>query len=397
MGLGTIHNNAAVDTCRLLSVADSARTKSVARLSSGQRINSAADDAAGLAVSTSMRADMASLRVAGRNAAEATALLQTADGGLEQIGNILVRLKELATQASSANVSSTNRAKLHAEAQKLIQEADRIATSTKYDGATLLDGNYGTPEMTAVAGVEAWFDPNFVPVGIKGNKTYLMQYGCSVGIDHILHYGQIWIWDNPSDMLTDLGEEEYTRCDIEWQYVSVPLASGAPTGGTVDLFLPGNGLTLTIQTGVTNNQLSAFTVGAPGSGTFQLGATSHAIDQLSLVIGNATTGSDGLNLDGLSLATTSGAEAAMSSIDSALSSLATLRGNVGANINRLGYASANLATTEQNTQAAESAIRDADMAAEMTEFTKNQILMDAGTAMLAQANLRSRNMLALLG
>ena len=142
MGLRIQNNIAAMNAHRNLTLADTGMSKSLQRLSSGYRINSAADDAAGLSISQSFRADIASFKVASRNASEASSLLQVAEGALDQIGNMLTRLKELATQASSANAGA-NTAKINAEASQLKLEIERIADSTEYADTALINGSYG--------------------------------------------------------------------------------------------------------------------------------------------------------------------------------------------------------------------------------------------------------------
>ncbi|MBW2108685.1 MAG: flagellin, partial [Deltaproteobacteria bacterium] len=142
MGLRIQHNIAALNAHRQLTIADRGLSKSLERLSSGYRINSAADDATGLAIANAMKADIASFKVASRNTSEATALLQVASGGLSQIADMLTRLKELATQAASANAGS-NRTKADTEASKVIAEIDRIANSTEYADEKLINGTFG--------------------------------------------------------------------------------------------------------------------------------------------------------------------------------------------------------------------------------------------------------------
>ena len=142
MGLRIQNNIAAMNTHRQLTIADAGLNKSLERLSSGFRINRAADDAAGLAISSQFRADIASFKVASRNTAEASSLLQVAEGAMDQIANMLVRLKELATQAASANAGS-NLGKLNAEGDVLIDEIERVATSTEYAGSKLVNGTFG--------------------------------------------------------------------------------------------------------------------------------------------------------------------------------------------------------------------------------------------------------------
>jgi len=272
MGFRIQNNIAAMNAQRNLNVSDSGLSKSLERLSSGYRINSAKDDAAGLAISQGFRADIASAKVAQRNISEANALLQTADGAMNSVGDILTRMKELATQAASANVG-TDIDKVAAEYDSLIGEIDRIADSTMYAGTVLTDGTF-----TAQA----------FQVGYEGTAA-LSQI--SVDVDAI------------------------------------------------------------------------------DSGT------------LGLAAGDIATAADALT--------------AMGTIDDAISTLATSRGAVGAVQNQLGYAASNLAITIENFSAAESVIRDVDMAAEMTSFTKNQILVQAGVSMLAQANMSPQNVLSL--
>ncbi|MCX5855200.1 MAG: flagellin [Deltaproteobacteria bacterium] len=273
MGFRIQNNIAAMNAQRNLNVSDTGLSKSLERLSSGYRINSAKDDAAGLAISQGFRADIASVKVAQRNISEANALLQTADGAMSSVGDILTRMKELATQAASANVG-TNISKVDAEFDTLKTEIDRISTSTKYAGAALTTG--------------------------------------------------------------------------------------------------------------------AFTGKA-----FQIGYTSTAADsQISVSLANIGAASLGITA-AIGVASAASASAAMTAIDAAVGSLATARGSVGSYQNRLSYAATNLSVTLENFTAAESVIRDVDMAAEMTTFTKNQILVQAGTSMLAQANMSPQNVLSL--
>ena len=275
MGLRIQNNIAAMNAHRQLQISDVGLSKSLERLSSGYRINRAADDAAGLAISQGMRADIASYKVASRNVSEANAMVQVAEGAYDQIGNMLVRLKELATQAASANAEG-NRLKIDAEADALLAEINRISNATEYAGSGLLDGSLGTQ-------------------------------------------------------------------------------------------------------------------------TFQVGSTADTFSQIDISFATVSTASDSLNIATLDLQSATNAQTALTSIDSAIDSLNDSRGALGAIQNRLGYASANLSTTIENVQAAESVIRDVDMAAEMTTFTKNQILLQAGTAMLAQANTAPQVVLSLFG
>jgi flagellin len=274
MGLRIQNNIAAMNAHRQLTISDAGLSKSLERLSSGYRINRAADDAAGLAISQGMRADIASYKVASRNVSEANAMLQVAEGAYDQIGNMLVRLKELATQAASANAGN-DLLKIDAEADELKLEIDRIADSTEYAGSKIING-----------------------------------------------------------------------------------------------------------TDVT-------------SATFQVGNSADSSSQITADFTDVNVAE--LGITDLGLDSVASAQAALTLVDTAIGTLNTSRGTLGAMQNRLGYAAANLSTTIENVQAAESVIRDVDMASEMTTFTKNQILLQAGTAMLAQANMAPQVVLSLFG
>lgn len=373
MGLRIQNNIAAMNAHRQLQISDAGLGKSLERLSSGYRINKAADDAAGLAISTQMRADIASYKMASRNTSEATALLQVAEGAMDQIANMLTRLKELATQASSANASA-NLGKINAEGNKLVDEIDRIAQVTEYAGTNLLDGTFGVTvsagTFTSTLGMQS-------VTGLESNKTYTVVTAstgateASMTVSATLGGGRV--------SQTVYGVDE--------------LASGL----TQEIAFDALGLTITIN----DNWLSD----ATGDGTiisatatasnFQVGASNTVNDQIGITLESVRASALGLTSDNLNSATD--AFAFLATVDSAISTLSNKRGDIGASQNRLTYASANLSTTIENVQAAESVIRDVDMAAEMTTFTKNQILLQAGTAMLAQANMAPQAVLSLFG
>jgi flagellin len=175
MGLRIQNNISAMNAHRQLTISDSALSKSLERLSSGYRINRAADDAAGLSISQAFRADIASYKVASRNTAEANSLLQVAEGATDQIGNMLTRLKELATQAASSNAAS-NLDKINAEGNKLIDEIDRIAESTEYAGSKLLNGTFG---VSVSGGTFTASDGLQNATGLESNSTYTVAVATS--------------------------------------------------------------------------------------------------------------------------------------------------------------------------------------------------------------------------
>lgn len=483
MGLRIQNNISAMNAHRQLTISDNAMAKSLERLSSGYRINKAADDAAGLAISQGFRADIASFKVASRNTSEASALLQVAEGGMDQIGNMLTRLKELATQASSANVGDAERIKINSEGDQILAEIDRIANSTKYGSTALIDGSYGnrTTTMGAPADHSVLTNTyNYYTLGggaddIWSNATVL-AVGSAITEQISAAGGTTWYVgvDTASDKLSlqnsdtqsaatlyEVTTSSHTQAGtIVFDTLGVTLTitaaldSGSIGGGntatgTLEFYRTGltsinagsatadtytfsdNGtdirlysddvsqtitqsdsatsynfsnLNISVNVNSTNyddqdfNGVTITVSGSASNNTFQVGAENNADNQISISLGNVKgTESGGLNLSTGQLTSASAAQAFMTTIDTAISSLSSNRGTIGAYMNRLSYAAANLSTTIENVQAAESVIRDVDMASEMTTFTKNQILLQAGTAMLAQANMAPQQVLSLFG
>ena len=375
MALRIQNNIAAMNTHRNLVFNDAALSKSLERLSSGFRINRASDDAAGLSISQSMRANIASMKVAQRNTSEATSLLQVAEGGMEQTGNMLTRLKELATQAASANVNSTDRTKINSEANALVNEIDRIANSTKYAGTTLLDGSYG--------------------VTISGQTTITATTGglaSATGMAADTDYTLVVTDGQGSNLKVTLTLSGSTANAQTVDNVEAPSGSN-----TTSVSFAAFGITLSFNSNMAAGSTTwSFYATDAGNSDFQVGNDNNSNNRVTISVGNATaTASGGLGLSTDMLTSASAAQTALDTIDTAISTLSTRRGDIGASVNRLSYANANLASNVENTQAAESVIRDADMASEMTSFTKNQILLQAGTAMLAQANLAPQQVLSL--
>jgi len=479
MALRIANNISAMNTQRWLGVADGGMKQSLERLSSGYRINKAADDAAGLAISSAFRADIASFKVASRNTSEAGSLLQVAEGAMDQIGSMLTRLKELATQAASGNAGN-DIAKISSEANQLISEIDRIANSTEYADTALLTGNLGSGSMTGtvsdgahgsmasavgesgdwfgvtgngdladVTGVTGTLDSGIAALTDAQNTWTIAKDATASGFDitnggmsfnGIVNTGANTI--TITGMGTDGGDlviagtaiTDTTSVDADVITLdnlglsSVSVDSSATTGaytfstsaaaGGLLLQGPGGidetatkadgsgsvdfatlGISFDLGAEYDDDDLEGLVVTVAGtSGTsmdFQVGAENDTNNRLSVNI-DSTTASD-LSLVNDIMSTAAKAQAALTTIDSAISTLSTNRGSVGGYMNRLSYASANLLSTIENVQAAESVIRDVDMASEMTEFTKNQILLQAGTAMLAQANMAPQQVLSLFG
>ena len=474
MGLRIQTNIVAQNAHRQLSISDANMSKSLERLSSGYRINRAADDAAGLAIASSFRANVASFKVASRNTSEANALLQVAEGGMEQIENMLTRLKELATQAASANVGTSERVKINAEGNALISEIDRIANATKYGSTKLLDGTFGASktagtytagddnakvygEMTyaysivegAAAGILAmgmtitslpsamsagtwtFSAADATHVKIIGNgvsETVTAAIAGAVSGSQTLNFVNLGLtitvncstgsaaWSAAQVVLRDTGVSNLNTTGAAtgtWTFAAagageVTLGNGTVTqsisnlspGTAAELNFSALGISFNLGTTYTEDDLEgiSFVVTSTGSGsTFQIGSENNSNNRISLSVGNVVGSSaSGLALEFDYFDSATEAQSMLDMVDSALSTLASRRADIGASMNRLSYAAANLSTTIENTQAAESVIRDVDMASEMTTFTKNQILMQAGMAMLAQANQAPQLILSLL-
>ncbi|RKY79386.1 flagellin [candidate division KSB1 bacterium] len=384
MALRIQHNIASMYALRNLGISTNALEKSLERLSSGYRINHAGDDTSGLAVSQKFRAQIASLKVASRNAAEANSLLQVAEGGIEQIHSMLVRLKELATQAASTNAGS-NRTEINQEAQALVSEIDRIATSTEYADVDLLTG-YGTKSVDSTSQGEINDFNNLYDFDVTGAATgsYTFTYNTTTNV--------LTLSDGTtSDSVTlATGANSYEFSTLG---VSFKTTAALDTGAEVDAL--GTGLAA-----LNNSGTADFAVSGSAS-TFQIGFENSSDNRLSIQLDSVKAEDIGSSastarIDDIDLSTQSGAQTALGIIDDAISDVSNARGDIGAYMNRLAYASANIAISIENLQQSESVIRDADMAEEMATFTKSQILQQAGVAMLAQANTLPQSALQLL-
>ena len=372
MSLRIMHNIAAMNAHRQLLISDSMLSKSLERLSSGYRINRAADDAAGLAISQRMRAQIAGLKMASRNASQATNLVQTAEGAMNEIHNMLTRMRELAVQAASDSVSSSDRSAINQEFTQLRQEIDRIAEVTEYNGAALIDGSYSGNTVSSAS--TAYTEDGVVEITITGATT-----------------GTYTFTDGTGDTEVTLSNGTITE--------TVDYSSAPTTGNTTILNFSTLGVQVTINWNYEAGDLSGknIIVESGSGGVFQVGADNTSNDRISFSIGNLKATGSNLDLGSVSLATRSGAQSAIDAIDSAIDAVNTQRGQLGAVQNRLSYTIANVNNAAENLQASESTIRDADFAEEITQFTRAQILVQAGTAMLAQANVQPQAVLKLLG
>ncbi|MBE3573067.1 MAG: flagellin [Moorella humiferrea] len=366
-------NISALNAYRNLTVTNNALTKSMEKLSSGLRINRAADDAAGLAISEKMRGQIRGLNQAIRNAQDGISLIQTAEGALNETHSILQRMRELAVQAANDTNTTTDRWEIQKEINQLSEELTRIANTTEFNTKNLLGGSFnGTFQIGANQGQSITLEINgMTSSDLKTNNQKAV--GAYVEISPA----------KGSNLTVASGAQDgmYT----------IEVSSGA--SNKIFLTLKNEaGSSIATASGASNASFIRVSGGNIGltvkvSGGFRAeGFTSGTAAKIYVV------GKD----KGISVITATDANNAITTINNAIEMVSAERAKLGAYQNRLEHTIANLGTAAENLTAAESRIRDLDMAQEMMAFTRNQILSQAGTAMLAQANAQPQTVLQLL-
>lgn len=409
------HNIAALNTYRQLTGNTASTGKSLEKLSSGLRINKAGDDAAGLAISEKMRGQIRGLDQAGRNSQDGISLIQTAEGALNETHSILQRMRELAVQSANDTNTSADRVNVQQEIDQLNTEIDRIATTTQFNTKNLLDGSMGSAVTTAVNNLNSNLA---LATGTVAATTVanLASYGGGAGSLGIVSGDSIQISYNKGT--TSVSNAAFTATgaftvsdviatitDVGVAY-SGTAASGvvlsATTAGTTGAV---HGITIivkdssgVVKAGATNalssfgETLAAKNTRADGSATFQIGSNTNQNMNLSI----ETMDTNALGVASLKVGNQGQANVAIKVIDTATQKVSTERSKLGSVQNRLEHTINNLGTSSENLTAAESRVRDVDMAKEMMEFTKNNILSQAAQAMLAQANQQPQGVLQLL-
>jgi len=378
------HNISALNAHRQLSNNTSALSKNLEKLSSGYRINRAGDDAAGLAISEKMRAQIRGLDQATANANDAISLVQTAEGGLQETHSILQRMRELAVQSANGTYQDTvDREALNKEMTALKSEIDRISTSTNFNGINLLDGSLGGTEATGAGdGITNLTGDNAAKFTISGGN--------------LTEEDTITLTSDGTILTAATTEETdgVTFTSIDGKTFIAVVADDA----TVADANKWKGVTLTVENAIVGDEADTVTV-TPGTASanslkFRIGTSGTTDGQVELNIENMNSAS--LQITDASIATLDDAASAIELIDSAINQVSMQRADLGAMQNRLEHTVNNLGTTAENLTSAESRIRDVDMAKEMMAMTKNNILNQAATAMLAQANIMPQSVLQLL-
>ena len=384
MALNVISNFAANVAHRHLVQSDADATDSLAKLSAGTRVLSAKDDAASLAIGSRLNAEVHALRQASVNAGQAVSMLQIADGAMARVSDILMRMKTLAVQAGSGQLSFTERSMLDTEYQNLVQEIDRIASDTEFNGVKMVNGSESVQTMPAGLGVA----DGVASVSVKGfdlgaattSAAYSLGYNSTSHTFTLTDGTTNWIGSISSTVITGNATNQGVAVELQ--------AAGSDAV-----------MTLGISAGfATNSSVASTTITLQGNATtafiFKVGSgTVAAEDEISVTIDGI--GTTALTLNNTDVTTKTTADTASDAITTAVNTINASRANLGANQNRIEFASANIATAVENTESARSDLMDLDVAAEMSVLTSKQILVQAGVAMLAQANQLPQNLLRL--
>ncbi len=416
------HNLTAMNSNRMLNITTKTQAKSTEKLSSGYKINRAADDAAGLSISEKMRKQIRGLTQASANAQDGISAVQTAEGALTEVHDMLQRMNELAVKAANGTNSKDDRDYIQAEVNQLVTEIDRVSTTTKFNETYLLKGTNGTDvgklsykdaaaalvDGTANANItDAKFQAGEGSVTITGDAQVKVED--NTGKTSTYNKSSITIDGKTYTYVTDF--KKGTNDDAEsLDDVLKTLNETTNTFAASDLsklgnFIKANNTADLKEASVNYNSdkkldvtLSAFADLNKGLDvSLHVGADSTKDNKIGLTIENLSARGLGVNGLEVSGADADKATAAIDTIKAAIQKVSEQRSNLGAVQNRLEHTINNLDNVVENTTSAESAIRDTDMASQMVTYSNNNILAQAGQAMLAQANQSNQGVLSLLG
>ena len=395
------HNITAINAHRQLSANEGLTGKSLQKLSSGLRINSAGDDAAGLAISEKMRTQIRGLAKAQANAQDSISMIQTAEGSLQEVSDILQRMRELSVQSMNGILSDSEKDALAAELTQLRQEVDRIAETSKFNNTYLLKGTLGMHiNQEGTTGLYQ-ADGNTFMTGINSVDIAAAEQNTEYTITSSLNSANqveltmtytVYKRDDKGNILepgvsyTATGKVDYSR-----------VSSGNTFSGVI-LFADENDINAGIKLNVSYmnlESLGGITIKTSEGGKTKLHIGANSEDA-PLKIEIPDLRADALGIDDLNISSTAHAQETMEKIDAALTTLNSVRGDLGAYQNRLEYTLNSLAASEENLTAAESRIRDVDMAKEMVAYTQANIIYQSATTMLAQANQQPQTVLQLL-
>ncbi len=385
MPLRINHNIAAMNSRRQLNANNRDLSTRLERLSSGLRVNRASDDAAGLSIREGMRAEISGLKMNVLNAEQGSNLLQVAEGSLNEINAMLIRLRELSVQSASSTVNDQNREAIQAEYTQLTNEIDRIAQSTTYNDQVLLTG-YGNNIDAASTTLTNSNTTGVTNLKISGALTGTYSFiddatdgNITLGNGTVTQTIRIATLLDGNDVATGTSAvANFDRVGIQVTLAGfeVDNATGSYTDGDL------NGETIIVNSGT--------------GGSFQVGPNDGINNRIEVSIADMRASGALLNLNTASVATMTSARASITQIDQAIAKVSNQRGDLGAFQNRLAFTISFTENEIEAIQNSEASISDADIAAEVTAFTRAQILSQAATSMLAQANVVPQTALSLL-
>ena len=405
------HNIMAMNAYRNYANNTSALSKNLEKLSSGYKINRAGDDAAGLAISEKMRAQITGLETAQKNAKDGISLVQTAEGALTEVHDMLNRMYELAEQSANGTFEDgTDRKQLQKEVNQLKSEINRIADSANFNGIKLLDGSMSanaTTKLTSTAtNSKAGVDLNIVADSVYDATGKRTELDFSLSVTTTANSAGVSVDENGTVLITVMGKD---ADGISAEEIQAMLAKAKAANSKVsedimnavrDATVTGKGIvapkSATNATKWTDvaTVTSTTTANKGESLVLQIGDTSDRFNQLRVGIKDCHV--DALGLTDMKIGDQDSAAKALDKIKSAINYVSDVRGTLGATQNRLDHTINNLSVMTENIQDAESTIRDTDVADEMMAYTKNNILIQSAQAMLAQANQVPQGVLQLL-
>ena len=403
------HNLSAMNANRMLNVTTSAQSKSTEKLSSGYKINRAADDAAGLSISEKMRKQIKGLTQASSNAQDGVSAVQTAEGALTEVHSMLQRMNELAVQSSNGTNSQTDRKAIQDEIDQLTSEIDRVSETTKFNETYLLKGDSTTTTKASFMksnyaikdGVKLYLEgeiddaENLTGDKLKeaiasGKKIYTEVAGAGKQDKNTIN--TLAVKGSDYAYVTKLYDKKGNAVTAE-QIIAKKNADGTDAA-TDGYFTSEGGKGVAVAATAAANYTEGYDVNGAISFSLHVGADSSADNKIAVKIDSMSA--KGIGVYGLKVDTEDDATAAIDRIAEAVQKVSSQRSTLGAAQNRLEHTIANLDNVVENTTSAESRIRDTDMAQEMVNYSKNNILAQAGQSMLAQANQANQGVLSLL-
>ena len=395
-------NTSAISAQRQLNKASDNYNTSMERLSSGYRINRASDDAAGLAVSEKLKAQISGLDQATRNSQDGISMIQTGEGALDEVQTMMQRMRTLAVQASSDTNSQTERDNINLEVGQLTKEINSMTTRTKFNGQSLLNGSLSTTQLTTATGYSAYTELTATTAALtsgakvtavsvadaQDSKGYNFSVGTTAGTVVATQVDTSGVTTGVSETITLSDLADKSSEDLNFSDLGIKVTITNTTGADLTA--------ATLATDFDSTATAYSLDSATGTGTAILQTGSNQGDETAVSFVNTRlSGSTGVTaMDDLAdalntfqtTASRDNASSLITALDGALGSISSSRATLGAAQNRLQHTISNLGTTSENLSAANSRIRDVDTATESSNMSKSSVLEQAGVAVLAQAN-----------